>query len=132
VCKHPIKKYISVNFGNRRTIKLNANLLVECKGWFDMQKTDFMNHLEKNLFLLEEYGCKYIPHTVSCKDNPHMFFFFREEVYDKGKEIFGCEDFQRVIVGPYLVPRKNQVIKYPTYYQNTKIWALSSLKCRIY
>jgi len=79
VCKHPRMKKQDVTFEDGRTIKLSPNLLVECKGWFDYPKTEFMKHLEENLTLLKRYGKRYIPKNVSRRDTPHMFFF-REEV----------------------------------------------------
>jgi hypothetical protein len=87
--------------------ELEPNLLVECKGWFDYSRTSFFWHLEHNLDLLEEGRClprKLLPR----KEQPHLFFL-RQEVYEKGKSLFGSPNFQRVIVGPYLVaPKKSR------------------------
>jgi len=90
--------------------KLEPNLLVECKGWFDSDSshTGFFRHLELNLDLLGEDHYLQPKKLRPRKEQPHLFFL-RQEVYEKGKCLFGSPNFQRVIVGPYLVaPKKSR------------------------
>jgi hypothetical protein len=105
ICKYPKEKCRSVVFESRRTVKLCPNLLVECKGWFDYSKPEFAKHLHANLNLLDKYGGNFLPQSLPRKLRDH-FFFFREEVFKKGVEIFGSKKFQRVIIGPFLVQAK--------------------------
>jgi len=105
ICKYPKEKCRSVDFESRRTVNLCPNLLMECKGWFDYTKPSFAKHLHANLNLLNKYGGNFLPQSLPRKSRDH-FFFFREEVFKKGVEIFGSKKFQRVIIGPFLVEPK--------------------------
>lgn len=105
ICKYPKEKCQSVDFESGRTVSLCPNLLVECKGWFDYPKPEFAKHLDVNLILLNKFGGNFLPQSLPRKPKNHLFFF-REEVFKKGKEIFGSKKFQRVIIGPFLAKSK--------------------------
>jgi len=49
ICKHPHNHKQKVTIGSGRRLNLNPNLLVECKGWFDYSKTEFIKQLEEDL-----------------------------------------------------------------------------------
>lgn len=102
VCKHP-RKHQQLSL-NGRTVKLSSNVIVECKGWFEYSKTGFVAQLIDDLTLLNKYKTKYLPKVLPKAE--HHFFFLREEVYKKGIHLFGTNAFQRMIIGPFLVPSR--------------------------
>lgn len=106
ICKHPTEKDTDVSFESGVSFGLSPNLLVECKGWFDYSKPEFAKHLYANINLIKKYDKNFLPQSLSKKDQDHLFFF-RQEVFEKGLQTFGSENFQRVVVGPFLVPPKN-------------------------
>jgi hypothetical protein len=106
ICKNPDKNLKKISFSDGRSISLKQNLLVECKGFFDYNKSEFFKLLMDDLKLLKEHQRIYLPKTLPSKSS--YFFFLRQEVFDKGKQIFGSYDFQRVIIGPFMrAPRKS-------------------------
>ncbi|HPD60810.1 MAG TPA: hypothetical protein PKV48_03505 [Thermodesulfobacteriota bacterium] len=112
ICKHPKEQNLVINFESGRTVTLSPNLLVECKGWFDFPKPAFFNLLNFNLTLLRKQGKSYLPKSLpSPKREPHLFFL-REEIHEEGQRRFGTKDFQRVLIGPFLIPPRN--VKFTT------------------
>lgn len=103
LCKNPQEKHHTIQFDSGREVKLGPNLLVECKGWFDYVKTDFAKHLMNNLFLLREYGGTYLPKSLPSPRIKSHLFFFREEIFNEGVRRFGSNNFERVIIGPFIV-----------------------------
>lgn len=103
VCTHPRKNCLPVSIGNIE-YTLPKHLLVECKGWFDYSAAshDIILGLSGDLALMGSQ--KFIPEAASKRKDKLCFTFLKEEVYEKGKELFGADDFVRVIICPDLQP----------------------------
>jgi len=103
VCTHPRKECVPVSFGNI-SYTLPKHLLVECKGWFDYSAAshDIILGLSRDLALMGSR--RFIPKTASKRKDKLYFTFLKEEVYEKGNDLFGVDDFVRVIICPDLKP----------------------------
>jgi hypothetical protein len=89
ICMHPDTKKIQVEFLKEQP--LSRRLLIESKGWLEYSvKLD----LGYDLKTMKEG--RVIPRKVT-KEN-YTFVILKEQVFEKGIEIFGTDDFDRVIV----------------------------------
>ena len=88
ICMHPDKKKIQVKFLKK---PLSRRLLIESKGWLEYSvKLD----LGYDLKTMKEGRA--IPRKLT-KEN-YTFVILNEQIFEKGREIFGTDDFDRVIV----------------------------------
>lgn len=96
ICMHPVKNKISVEFLEK---PLSRRLLIESKGWLDYSVEPC---LEADFKLLKAMKGRVIPEKYSKKDKEYTFVVLKEEVFEKGRRIFGTDNFDRVIVVPKL------------------------------
>lgn len=92
ICMHPVQNKISVKFLKK---PLSRRLLIESKGWLDYPVKPW---LREDLSSLKAMKGMVIPEKYSKED--YTFVILKEEVFEKGKEIFGSYEFDRVIVVP--------------------------------
>ena len=89
ICMHPDKKKIQVEFMKKQP--LSRRLLIESKGWL---KYSVKLYLGYDLKTMKEG--RVIPRKVTREN--YTFVILNERVFEKGREIFGTDDFDRVIV----------------------------------
>ena len=108
VCTHPKSDNISVSF--EPDYKLSKNLLVECKGLISSStgSYDIVTGLAHGLNIMNEN--RFIPKTVPVVDK-RLGYFLREEFVEKGREIFGSNNFDRVLIGPKLNEKHGNIKK---------------------
>lgn len=92
ICMHPVKKEIPVKFLGK---SLSRRLLIESKGWLVYSVVSCLEH---DFTLLKAMKGRVIPEKYTKKDKYYSFVILKEEVFEKGKIIFGTDDFDRVIV----------------------------------
>ncbi len=103
ICIHPAKKRISVEFLEK---PLSRRLLIESKGW--LADYPVMPCLKYDFSLLKRMNGMVIPKEYSKRRHAYTFVVLKEEVFEKGKEFFGTDNFDRVIVVRNLMEEAKQ------------------------
>lgn len=104
ICIHPQKKKIKINFPIN--ISLRRKVLVESKGWFDVDPGYVTDYLLDDLKMMGGMGRKVIPKRYTKKKEGFTFGILKEEIFEKGKKLFGDRNFDRVIVVPHLKDKR--------------------------
>jgi hypothetical protein len=104
ICIHPQKKKIKINFPIN--ISLRQKVLVESKGWFDVDAGYVTDYLFYDLKMMIGRGGKVIPKRYTKKKEGFTFSILKEEIFEKGKKLFGDTNFDRVIIIPKLKDKR--------------------------